>query len=134
VITSNAGDVARRMAMRARRVGSALESTAARIAVRLEEASRAALDAEVYSGPMPPGRPRSGRLRNSERARRVGRDVVLRNEAPYAAARYALGKPGGRAIRSPGIRPANWQENAVKRQRRHVLEERHRAVLDGLRR
>lgn len=75
---------------------------------------------------------RTGALKRRETFKTSGPVVFLTNDQRYAAARYTLGTPGGRRIRSQGVRSVQWQRQAVLRRRRDILERRRRAVLRAL--
>lgn len=153
-VTSNAGEVRRRMLARAVALPAALHGAAREGARLLEDESKRVLQAEVYSVPIPtrstgrskrqatgfraPKRQtawtRTGELKESERAFPRGADVILLNDSDHAVARARLGTPGGRAIVSPGVRSVQWQRVAARNVRGRVLEGRRRAVWRAYRR
>ena len=75
---------------------------------------------------------RTGHLKRSELWRVRGPVVTLTNNANYAAARNALGTPGHRQIKSPGVRSVQWQQKAVLRQRAAILRMRKAALWRAL--
>jgi len=72
---------------------------------------------------------RTGQLLAREGGRTEGSNVVFFNPMLYSAARYVLGTAEGREIRSPGVKSVQWQQEALRRMRQFILEERRRALL-----
>lgn len=75
---------------------------------------------------------RSGNLKRSEGQKALGTTILLTNNANYAIHRYRLGTPGGRRIKSPGVRVCRWQWQAVVAKRSEILRRRRQAVMRGL--
>jgi|GEM_PF-3832950 len=98
----------------------------------LSEAARARLGQRASKGKYGQWK-RTGALLASEKARARGPVVILVNSRRYASARYFLGTPEGRPIRSKGVRSVQWQAKAVQRMRQRILERRRQAVLRALR-
>lgn len=142
-IASNAPDLSRRMLARAVRIPGALAGAARELAGRLEAESKRRLQAGVYSVPVPrrkttrgtgaPAWTRTRDLIDSERAFARGADVVMQNDSDHAIHRARLGTPGGRPIKSPGVRVVQWQRDAARAMQGEALAIRHRGLLRALR-
>jgi hypothetical protein len=134
-VRTNAHQLAQRNMQRAQAAIPALERVAQEWQDRFERESKRTLRSQVYAVPVPRGkngRPRWKRTRellNSETARADGMAVVMENAAPHATARNTLGTPGGRAIRSPGIKSIQWQKSTRTKLRPRLLRARQQAMF-----
>lgn len=138
-ISSNAQMVFRAMLAKKAACERELSAAAKPIAVLCGAETKKILQAEIYDVPIPlkpksdrklsakaavrskttKGKhgkwQRSGALKRRETAYARGVNVILENKQSYAASRHALGTPGHRQIRSPGVRSVQWQKQAVER-------------------
>lgn len=157
-ITSNAGELARRMQQRKAAVLRELSREAVAIKNELVAESRRILKEEIYDQEIPFRKSvgeavrqkyggtsrqkvggkqirqwqRSGDLLREERGRTDGPVVILLNTKHYAGPRYRLGTSKGQKIKSEGVRSVQWQGEAIRRKRSVILQRRRQAVLRAL--
>lgn len=144
VIVTNAKQLAVRMQRRAQALEPAQYVASREIAERLTKDSRGDLVEDVYSQPPKTTKTgkqkwrRTGQLLQNERwalrGQGAGRraTIVHENRTPYAAARLAYGKPGGRKA-SPPQRPWRGPAVVLQRNRAWILARRRRALQAALR-
>ncbi len=137
-LTSNAGELEARYIRRAQQVRRQMSAAAGRIASHLTEASREALQADVYAVPVKvsrTGRPlwvRTGMLKQLERFEVVDRvNVKHVNYAPHFIFRWFYGKPGGQRA-SPPQHSSNWFRDAISRNAWWVHRTRQEALRQAL--
>jgi hypothetical protein len=113
-IVHNTAEIRRRMLARPAAVLREIRAENAKIAEDMTKASVAELERDVYS--VPPDRPRSNVLKNSEEwvVALGGLAVVHRNTAPHYKHRWKYGKAGGRPAKPP--KRASWwhRQAAIK--------------------
>lgn len=152
----NAGSILRRMQSRRGRVIQELSQAAKTLGAEISGESKRILQNEIYNVPIPLKKSadrrlgpdakirskttkgklgkwqRTGNLKRSESYTTEGATIILRNNARYAAARYVQGLPGRRPVVSEGVQSVQWQEEAIRKLRRRIIEVRRQAVRRGL--
>lgn len=133
-VVSNSDRIASRMRERARLCRSEFPATARVVRDLLVAECRRVLVEKIYLVPIPlnprTGKQqwlRTGQLLAQERGEVDGTFIVLTNGQSYALARYLLGTPQGRQIRSPGVQSVQWRDEAVRNKRAEVKETWHGA-------
>lgn len=121
-ITTNVSDLIGRWQGRAAAVPREQRTAAREIAPVVKRESQRVLRVKLYGVPVHFNR--TGDLIGKEEAHADGMDVVLSNASAHAAFRRALGTPGGRRIRTPGIVALDWQREAVMNKRGFILQAR----------
>lgn len=155
-LTSNAGQILAKMRRRKERLAGELGKAARELGPELSAEAKRIQQERIYNVPIPLKKTadrklganasirrrttkgslgqwqRTGNLKRSEGWRVQGVTLWLTNNAEYAGARYALGTPGGRPIRTPSVQSVQWHQEAITKKRERILEVRRRALLKAL--
>lgn len=133
-VVSNSDRIASRMRERARLCRTEFPAVARQVRDLLVTECRRVMVEKIYLIPIPQSARsgkqkwiRTGQLLGMERGEVDGTVIVLTNGQSYALARYLLGTPGGRQIRSPGVQSVQWRDEAVRNKRSEVKETWHGA-------
>lgn len=172
-LSTNGAAVLRKMTRRGAAVKRALQQAARELVPLMAAENKRLIQSEIYDVPIPlkagadkrlgqravirtkttkgsSGKwQRTGNLKRAETATADGVDVLMRNNADYGAARYALGGPNppNRAGRRAGTqrpqtgvpdaqksktRSVQWHSETIEKQRPRIVKVRREAVLRAL--